>query len=131
MLPTTRVRAAVAAVKAVSTSNVKTSGALHEETGDGVVSGVVREVVVGEDGGDAAFCGSEAGDAAEDATTYIVGGEGGAPDLGLGLRGRARQGNRERRGKNQKQCRRQARKSASPGAWRTAGWAGAVPPWKS
>ena len=48
----------------------------------------MREVVVGEDGGDAALCEGDV-EAAEDAAAADVdGGEGGAPDFGLGLRGR-------------------------------------------
>ena len=64
--------------------------ALQYEINDGVVSGVEREVVVGEDGGVAALIRGVAvvGVAAEDADVCRLGGEGGAPDLGLGLRGR-------------------------------------------
>ena len=66
----------------------KKSAGLHVELADGVVSGVVREVGVGEDGGAAAFYGEFAGDAADRTLEDVDGGEGGAPDLGLGLRGR-------------------------------------------
>ena len=55
-----------------------------------MVSGAEREVVVGEDGGVAALSRGVAlgGVAAEGAVARVLGGEGGAPDLGLGLRGR-------------------------------------------
>ena len=66
----------------------KISVGLHVEPADGVVSGVVREVVVGEDGGAAACCGGDAVEAADHTAAEVDGGEGGAPDLGLGLRGR-------------------------------------------